>query len=294
MCSTPVGAVQDDSLSSLRKLLEREGFAVLPQCLPAEVVAELAAAVERAMLADEESPPENHSAHDPPGGQVRRQKTVFALRNLTREVPEIRQLPGHPRLAAIVHEVLGPGAFLTRGILFDKRAEANWGLHWHRDRSIAVQQRADLPGYNGWSRKAGVVCVQPPVEVLAGMLTVRIHLDDCGAGNGPLRVLPGSHRPERLAEHGPPEQLPGQLPEPEDHSALCNNGDGLAAVSCLVPAGGCVLMRPLLLHGSSPARQEGRRRVIHLEFAAADLPAPLEWNERIPVLPAGVKSPHSG
>ncbi|MBM4004025.1 MAG: phytanoyl-CoA dioxygenase family protein, partial [Planctomycetes bacterium] len=36
--------------------------------------------------------------------------------------------------------------------------------------------------------------VQPPAEILAQMIAVRVHLDDCGANNGRLRVLPGSHR----------------------------------------------------------------------------------------------------
>ena len=30
-------------------------------------------------------------------------------------------------------------------------------------------------------------------DVLERMLTIRLHLDDCDAGNGPLRVMPGSH-----------------------------------------------------------------------------------------------------
>ena len=47
-----------------------------------------------------------------------------------------------------------------------------------------------------------------------------------------------------------------------------------------VPAGGLLLMHPLLLHASSPASQPGHRRVIHLEYAAESLPGQLEWYER--------------
>ena len=43
-------------------------------------------------------------------------------------------------------------------------------------------------------------------------------------------------------------------------------------------------MRPLLVHASSPATVPSRRRVVHLEFAAAELPSPLEWAERVPVV----------
>ena len=49
------------------------------------------------------------------------------------------------------------------------------------------------------------------------------------------------------------------------------------AVDCLVPAGGAVVMRPLLLHAPAAGTGPGRRRVIHLEYAAFALPGGLEW-----------------
>ena len=48
--------------------------------------------------------------------------------------------------------------------------------------------------------KDGVVHVQPPAEVLAGMVTVRVHLDDCAADNGPVRVLPQTHSLGKLSQ----------------------------------------------------------------------------------------------
>jgi hypothetical protein len=38
-------------------------------------------------------------------------------------------------------------------------------------------------------------------------------------------------------------------------------------------------MRPLLLHASSPAASPRHRRVVHLEYAAADLAGGLAWHE---------------
>jgi hypothetical protein len=43
------------------------------------------------------------------------------------------------------------------------------------------------------------------------------------------------------------------------------------------PAGGLLVMRPLLVHASSAATRPGRRRVLHLDFAREALPAPLRW-----------------
>ena len=38
-------------------------------------------------------------------------------------------------------------------------------------------------------------------------------------------------------------------------------------VSCLVPRGGVLAMRPLLIHSSSKARTDATRRVLHIEYA---------------------------
>jgi hypothetical protein len=41
----------------------------------------------------------------------------------------------------------------------------------------------------------------------------------------------------------------------------------VAAVDCMAPAGGVVAMRPLLVHASSKAATDRRRRVLHIEYA---------------------------
>jgi hypothetical protein len=49
------------------------------------------------------------------------------------------------------------------------------------------------------------------------------------------------------------------------------------SIVCTVPRGDALLMRPLLLHASSACVAPKSRRVIHLEFAADELPQGLEW-----------------
>jgi ectoine hydroxylase-related dioxygenase (phytanoyl-CoA dioxygenase family) len=108
--------------------------------------------------------------------------------------------------------------------------------------------------------KARVRHVQPPLRVLEAMLTARIHLDDCLEDNGPLLVLPGSHR------HG--------ILSPDD---IQDWRAKVPPVACPARAGDVLLMRPLLLHASSAAANPAHRRVVHLEFAATDLDGGLEW-----------------
>ena len=127
---------------------------------------------------------------------------MYALRNLVDVVPEVAELVVNSRVAELVTAILGTQAFMVRSTLFDKTDGVNWGVFWHQDLSIAVKERHDLEGFHAWTRKAGVQCVQPPVEIMSRILAVRHHLDDCLATNGALKVLRGSHRLDTLTTDG--------------------------------------------------------------------------------------------
>jgi ectoine hydroxylase-related dioxygenase (phytanoyl-CoA dioxygenase family) len=188
---------------------------------------------------------------------------VYGVRNLLEICPGVVALARQPSIRQFVTPVLGAGAFAVRAIFFDKVPGSNWSLFWHQDNVISVAARAEVPGYTGWSNKAGVWQVQPPAPVLANMLAVRIHLDDCGPENGPLRVLPGSHRFGWLDAQL--DDWKRRVPE----------------VICTVGLGGVVTMCPLLLHGSARSAAVDHRRVIHIEFACDELPGGLEWRNRV-------------
>jgi ectoine hydroxylase-related dioxygenase (phytanoyl-CoA dioxygenase family) len=130
---------------------------------------------------------------------IRTRGGVYAIRNLLDVVPAVAELATSDKLIRLVQSALGSHVFPVRGILFDKTPDANWLVPWHQDLTISVKQRLDIAGYGPWTIKAGVHHVQPPVEILDGMLSVRVHLDDCYERNGPLRVLPSTHRSGRLA-----------------------------------------------------------------------------------------------
>ena len=144
--------------------------------------------------------------------------------------------------------------------LFDKTPGRNWLVALHQDLSIPVRARVDAPSFGGWSTKEGAVFVQPPVEVLENLLAVRLHIDDCGMENGPIRVVPGSHRAGRLGA-----------------SAALEARAARRDVPCLAKRGDAVLMRPLLLHASSKARAPSRRRVLHIVFGPPSLPQGVQW-----------------
>lgn len=148
--------------------------------------------------------------------------------------------------------------------LFEKSLEHNWLVAPHQDLSIPVRARVDDAALTGWSEKDGTLFVQPPVGVLAEMLALRLHIDDCSIDDGALKVVPGSHLGGRLQE--------------TDKARL---RAALGEVLCPVDAGGGMAMRLLLLHASSKAVGTSRRRVLHFVFGPAGLPYGLAWGESL-------------
>ena len=194
------------------------------------------------------------------GASLRRGGNAYGGRNLL-HMPEVRNLAANRAIRDLIEPIVGPTAVPVRALFFDKTPEANWPVLWHQDLTIAVAERHDREGWGPWSTKAGVPHVEPPTGVLATMLTIRLHLDDCHANNGPLRVIPGSHVLGRLTR----DQIQAHRQSSEE-------------VTCLAPEGSALLMRPLLLHASSPAKTPSHRRVLHIEFAPESiLPPPLRW-----------------
>lgn len=180
-------------------------------------------------------------------------------------IPELKDesfqgLAWFPGIMDMVRNVIGAEARPVRMLLFDKSRGANWSVQWHQDLSIAVRHRSELDGYTGWSVKDGILHVQPPAQVLESMLTCRIHLDDADLSNGALLVIPGSHRL-------------GRIKESEIHSLVTGGRETV----CKVKAGDAMFMKPLILHASRKARSPKHRRVIHVEYAAKELPNSVEW-----------------
>jgi ectoine hydroxylase-related dioxygenase (phytanoyl-CoA dioxygenase family) len=162
--------------------------------------------------------------------------------------PSVRALADS--LAALAGSVLGGPAFPYRATLFDKSARANWLVSWHQDTALPVVARLDAPGWGPWTMKAGVLHAIAPAEALRRVLALRIHLDDSTAANGPLRVLPRSHRDGVWTDAEIDRRVAAGSP-----------------VTCLADRGDVLFMRPLLLHASSKAATEAARRVLHVEYA---------------------------
>ncbi len=154
-----------------------------------------------------------------------------------------------------------PGVRPVRIVSFTKDASTNWAVPWHQDRIIAVQDKADVPGFTNWSSKGGRWHCEPPRKVLDAMLFVRMHLDAATSDNGAMEIALGSHRagivPAEAAERVASEH-PSEL--------------------CLGERGEVLVLKMLTLHRSRPATSKEPRRALRVDYAGEALPEPLHWS----------------
>ena len=168
---------------------------------------------------------------------------VLAVRSIT-------ELAQSSSLMEIARGLLGNAAIPFRATFFDKSQNSNWLVAWHQDTALPLAARNEIPSWGPWSTKDGVLYAHAPAETLEQVLALRVHLNDSTNKNGPLRVIPDTHKI-------------GVLTDQEIRQRV---GDS-SGVECLAEVGGVVAMRPLLIHASSKSDSELPRRVLHVEYA---------------------------
>ena len=191
----------------------------------------------------------------------RKSEGLFAIRQCLKEIPGLQTAVFNKKLVSVLKNLFESDYFMIKSIYFDKPEKSNWFVSYHQDLTISVDRKVEVAGFNHWTKKQDQFAVQPPIDILKSIYTIRIHLDPTNEQNGALRVIPGSH-------------ING-IRRPETIDLTKEN-----EVICSVPKGGLMIMRPLLLHRSCKTTSELQRRVIHLEFSNTELPPGLGWAER--------------
>jgi hypothetical protein len=216
--------------------IEKDGFAIFPKFLPCEDVERLLKGI----------------------SACARRRSRAGVRHAL-SVRPVATLARQPNVLELARTVLGPDAFPFRATLFDKSPTSNWLVVWHQDTALPLRERHEIPGWGPWSVKEQIAYAHAPAAVLSQVLALRIHLDDSTAINGPLRVLPATHKMGVL-----------------DDDRIHDLASRMLPVECLVPAGGILAMRPLIVHSSSKSHATSERRVLHIEYAASSsIAAPL-------------------
>jgi ectoine hydroxylase-related dioxygenase (phytanoyl-CoA dioxygenase family) len=218
-----------DSTLTIPRQIENDGFAIVPELLSGAEISDLCTALRLSELP----------------------RSRAGIRHAMRDA-SVAALARDPRLLHLVQGTLGPRAIPFRATLFDKSPTSNWLVVWHQDTALPLREPQEVPGWGPWSVKDGVHYAHAPASALEQVLALRVHLDDSRAENGPLRVLP---RTQNL----------GVLSDEQLHE-LSTKVD---AIDCMVPRGGILAMRPLIVHASSKSQSEIPRRVLHIEYAAS-------------------------
>jgi hypothetical protein len=191
-----------DREDTSRQQIDEHGFAIFPRVLTHERIGRLAEDLEQVTLGRSRA-----------GVRHALQHPVFAA--LASESP----------LLDLAEKILGDKAFPYHATLFDKSPETNWLVVWHQDTALPLRQKRDTQGWGPWSVKEGTIYAHAPGSALRRILALRVHLDDCTAENGPLRVLPGTHTSGVLSDH-----------------AIHRLATVVRPVDCLAPQGGVLAM----------------------------------------------------
>lgn len=224
-----------EGMQDVAATFEAGGFAVAPQVLTDAQCAELEARV---------------GAVDLQGAGTRELLSFDWAQQFARQLRDLSPLAA----------VLRDSRTAIQCTYFAKLSSRNWLVALHQDLSIPVAERAANAPCRAWSEKEGTWFCQPPADFLARLVAVRVHLDDSTEANGPLRVVPGSHRLGRIAAH-----------------EVAAYRRRLGEVACIAPRRSLIAMRPLLLHASSKSTSAASRRVLHYVFAPRELPWGLRW-----------------
>ena len=191
----------------------------------------------------------------------RKSTDLFAIRQFLKEVPETTNLIFNDHLKEVMGKVFGDNYFVVKSIYFDKPETSNWYVPYHQDLTISVDKKMQLENFGPWTTKQNQFSVQPPIEILENIYTIRIHLDETDENNGALRVIQKSH-----------------LKKIYKSETIDWNTE--TETTCNVKKGGIMIMKPLILHSSGRTTNNKKRRVIHIEFSNQELPEELKWAER--------------
>ncbi len=167
----------------------------------------------------------------------------------TSDVPRLRRLKNpiehhpvydrtirHPRVLDIVEQLIGKGVRTNGNKLNMKSAGFGSAVEWHQDWAFYPHTNDDI-------------------------LAVGIAIDDMMLANGPLLVIPGSHK-ARVYSHHQDGAFVGAVTEDVPHADK--------AVPIELKAGGISIHHVRALHASSPNVSNRARRLLLFQYCAAD------------------------
>ncbi len=213
------------------------GYLVVPDVFDAQLLAEIRRTVD-AIVADAGKVTTHtdvydlEESHTPEAPRVRRIKAPH------KHFPFFAELTRNPRITGILAQLLGPDIRLHGAKLNMKSAGYGAAVEWHQDWAFYPHTNDDL-------------------------LATGLYLDDCGMENGPLLVVPGTHKGPVHDHHADGYFAGAMAPEIEGL-------DYAKAVPLTGKAGSMTIHHARLVHGSALNTSSKPRRLLLHEYTAAD------------------------
>lgn len=171
-------------------------------------------------------------SHTPDKPRVRRIKQTHL------QHPEYGRLVRHPKILAVLRDLWGPDIRFDTAKLNLKSAGFGAPVEWHQDWAFYPHTNDDLAA-------------------------VGIMFDDMELANGPLMIVPGSHRGPIFDHHADGVFCGAMAPEHQD----C---DYASAVPLTGKAGSITIHHVRAVHGSAPNVSDNDRRLLLFQYRAAD------------------------
>jgi ectoine hydroxylase-related dioxygenase (phytanoyl-CoA dioxygenase family) len=224
--------------NSLSSAYQRDGFVVVPDLLGPEQLAEIRTVIAELVAASAEV--STHTAvYDLEPGHTRAQPRVRRIKQPHKVHPAFAAIVRSAPVMAVLTELLGPDLRLHGSKLNMKAAHYGSPVEWHQDWAFYPHTNDDI-------------------------LAIGVMLDDTALDNGPLMVVPGSHKGPVWNHHGEDGRFCG-LVDPADIEA-----EIASAVALTGRAGTMSFHHVRALHGSALNTSSRSRNLLLYEVAAAD------------------------
>lgn len=181
---------------------------------------------------------ESNEAYDLDAGHGPQTPRLARIKLPHKRDPFFWELLRHSRITEVLTDLLGPDTTLLTSKLNTKAPGGGAAVEWHQDWAFYPHTNDDL-------------------------LAFGLMLEDVTPDNGPLMVIPGSHRGPIL-DHRMNGVFCGAI-DPEDPNFARDR-----AVTLTGRAGSMTVHHARLLHGSAPNRSDRARMILFYEIARAD------------------------
>ena len=214
-----------------------EGYVVVEGLIEPELLDTIRREVD-ATVARASEVTENDEVYDLEASHTRDQPRVRRLKTPHQYIRSLGRLARSAPLVAVLKRLIGPGVRLQTSKLNMKSAGYGAAVEWHQDWAFYPHTNEDL-------------------------LAVGVMLDDMTEENGPLMVMPGSHRGP-VYDHHHDGYFCGAIDLEQ-----CDL-DFDRAVALTGPAGSMSFHHVRMVHGSAVNRSDRPRRLMLYQYTATD------------------------